>query len=97
AELTEHKGNVRMTFGRKLTDAEVGKIKAQPGVGSVDVDTQNEYTLELQLAQGQSTEDLIGAIVSELAKGGLIPRSVKEGASLEEKFLEATAGSNQAS
>jgi len=97
AELTEHKGNVRMTFGRKLTDDEVNKIKAQPGVGSVDVDTQHEYTIELKLAQGQTTEQLIGQLVSELAKGGLIPRSVKEGASLEEKFLEATQGTNQAS
>jgi ABC-2 type transport system ATP-binding protein len=97
AELTESKGNVRMTFGRKLTDAEVAKIKGLPGVASVDVDTQHEYTLELALAQGQTTEQLIGSLVAELAKGGLIPRSVKEGASLEEKFLEATQGTNQAS
>jgi len=97
AELTESKGAVRMTFGRKLTDDEVAKVKALPGVGQVDVDTQHEYTIELVLAQGQTTEQLIGSLVSELAKGGLIPRSVKEGASLEEKFLEATGGTNQAS
>jgi len=97
AELTESKGNVRMTFGRKLVDAEIAKIKALPGVGAVEVDTQHEYTIELVLAQGQTTEQLIGSLVAELAKGGLIPRSVKEGASLEEKFLEATGATNQAS
>ena len=97
AELTESKGNVRFTFGRKLTDEEVDKMRALPGVGQIDVDTQWEYTLELKLAQGQTTEQLIGMLVSELAKGGLIPRSVKEGASLEEKFLEATGHTNQAS
>jgi ABC-2 type transport system ATP-binding protein len=97
AELTEHKGNVRMTFGRKLNELEIGRIRSLPGVGAVDVDTQHEYTIELVLAQGQSTEQLIGALVAELAKGGLIPRSVKEGASLEEKFLEATGASGQAS
>jgi ABC-2 type transport system ATP-binding protein len=96
AELTEAKGNVRMTFGRKLESPEVEKIRALPGVGEVDVDTQNEYTIELKLAAGQTADQLIGALVSELAKSGLVPRSVKEGASLEEKFLEATGHSNQA-
>ena len=96
AELTEAKGNVRMTFGRKLESAEVDKIRALPGVGTIDVDTQNEYTIELKLAAGQTAEQLIGALVAELAKSGLIPRSVKEGASLEEKFLEATGHTNQA-
>jgi len=90
AELTQATGFVRMTFGRKLKDTELATIKGQPGVGTVDGDTQNEYAIELKLATGQTTDQLIGALVSELAKAGLVPRSVKEGASLEEKFLEAT-------
>jgi ABC-2 type transport system ATP-binding protein len=90
AELTEHKGVVRMTFGRKLVEKELALLKSQPGVGDVTVDTANEYSIDLKLASGQTTEQLMGSIVSELAKNGLIPRSVKDGASLEEKFLEAT-------
>jgi ABC-type multidrug transport system ATPase subunit len=91
AELTAATGVVRMTFGRVLQDAELAKLKALPGVGTVVVDTAHEYSIELVLATGQTSDQLIGALVSELAKGGLVPRSVKEGASLEEKFLEATS------
>ena len=90
AELTEAKGVVRMTFGRKLSDPELAILKAQPGVGDVEIDTANEYSIDLKLASGQAADQLIGTLVSELAKAGLVPRSVKEGASLEEKFLEAT-------
>ena len=89
-ELTQATGVVRMTFGRALTDAELAKLKGLPGVGSVDVDTANEYHITLNLPKGQSTDATVSNIVAELAKGGVIPRSVKEGASLEEKFLEAT-------
>ena len=91
AELTEAKGVVRLTFGRKLDEADLAKLKSQPGVGQVDVDTSNEYSIDMKLAAGQTTDQLIGQLVSELAKAGLVPRSVKEGASLEEKFLEATS------
>jgi ABC-type multidrug transport system ATPase subunit len=90
AELTEAKGVVRMMFGRKLSDADLAKLKALPGVGDVEVDTSNEYSIDLKLSAGQTTDQLIGQLVSELAKNGIVPRSVKEGASLEEKFLEAT-------
>ncbi|MGE0547572.1 MAG: ABC transporter ATP-binding protein [Kofleriaceae bacterium] len=90
AELTSSQGVVRMTFGRKLNEQEVGLLKAQPGVTAVNVDTQGEYNLSITPPAGQNQEQLIGQLVVELAKSGLVPRSVKEGASLEEKFLEAT-------
>jgi ABC-2 type transport system ATP-binding protein len=94
AELTESKGVVRMTFGRKLSEPEWATLRAQPGVVAVHVDTQGEYNLEVQPANGQTQEQLIGVLVAELAKQGIVPRSVKEGASLEEKFLEVTGHAN---
>jgi ABC-type multidrug transport system ATPase subunit len=94
AELTESKGVVRMTFGRKLGELEWALLRQQPGVVAVHVDTQGEYNLEVQPANGQTQEQLIGVLVAELAKQGLVPRSVKEGASLEEKFLEVTGHAN---
>ena len=96
AELTEFTGVVRMTFGRKLTELEWAVLRQQPGVTNVTVDTQGEYNLEVAPPNGQTQEQLIGNLVSELAKQGIVPRSVKEGASLEEKFLEVTghAGGN---
>jgi ABC-type multidrug transport system ATPase subunit len=90
AELTASHGIVRMTFGRKLADAELGVLQRQPGVGAVHVDTQGEYNLELRAIAGQTQDQHIGQLVAELAKVGLVPRSVKEGASLEEKFLAVT-------
>ena len=79
-----------MTFGRKLTELEWAVLRQQPGVINVTVDTQGEYNLEVTPPQNGTLEQLIGTLVSELAKQGIVPRSVKEGASLEEKFLQAT-------
>jgi ABC-2 type transport system ATP-binding protein len=94
AELTEKTGVVRFTFGRALTPAERTQLEQQPGVTSVSVDTRDEYSVHLKPAEGQTTELLVGALVSWLAQHGLVPRSVKEGASLEEKFLEVTKAKN---
>ena len=94
AELTESKGVVRMRFGRKLGEPEWALLGAQHRVVAVHVDPQGEYNLEVQPANGQTQEQLIGVLVAELAKQGLVPRSVKEGASLEEKFLEVTGHAN---
>ena len=90
AELTASTGVIRMTFGHKLSDAELGVLRGQAGVGTVTVDTQGEYNIAVALPPGLTQDQLIGQLVSELAKLGLVPRSVKDGASLEEKFLEAT-------
>ncbi len=94
AELTQATGIVRLSFGRQLTDAEQARVTALSGVAHVSVDTQNEYTLELKLEDGQGSEQIIAQVVASLAQQGLVPRSVKEGASLEEKFLEVTKRSS---
>jgi ABC-2 type transport system ATP-binding protein len=93
AELTASRGVVRLTFGRKLTDAEVAIVRGQPGVTKIAVDSRNEYSVEMTPPAGQTPEQQVGLLVSELAKQGLVPRSVKEGASLEEKYLELTGPS----
>ena len=90
AELTASHGTVRFMFGRPLTEPEWALLRAQPGVGAITVDSKHEYTVQLLPVVGQTTDTLIGGIVSELAKNGVVARSVKEGASLEEKFLEVT-------
>ena len=93
-ELTQATGVVRMTFARPLNEGEMAKLKGIPGVGAVDVDTQGEYHITLAIPPGKTSDEIVSSIVATLAGGGLIPRSVKEGASLEEKFLEATTRKN---
>jgi ABC-2 type transport system ATP-binding protein len=90
AELTASHGVVRMTFGRQLNDQEITLLRSQPGITSIQVDTHGEYNIAVQPAIGQTQEQLVGALVGALAQAGIYPRSVKEGASLEEKFLEVT-------
>ena len=90
AEIIKHTGVVRVTFGRRLSVEEYALLAGFEGVGRVTVDEQGEYSVMLNLPAGQTTDQVVGNIVSQLAQRGIIPRSVKEGASLEEKFLEAT-------
>jgi ABC-2 type transport system ATP-binding protein len=89
SELTQAKGFVRLTFGRPLSAAEVAMLSTLPAVTGVVVDTNGEYTL--RLSGGAEEQDArVGAIVGQLAATGLVPRSVKEGESLEERFLQLT-------
>jgi ABC-2 type transport system ATP-binding protein len=90
AELVDAHGVLRMTFGKKLSDKELALLTSQPGITKVTIDKQGEYNCTMQLAAGQTQDQLISQLVSDLAKAGLVPRSVKETASLEEKFLEVT-------
>jgi ABC-type multidrug transport system ATPase subunit len=92
ADITGHEGAVRMHFGRPLSREEDAFVRALPGVTQVDVDTAWEYTLHLVPQPGRSAADSIGPLVAQLAGRGLIPRSVKEGHSLEERFLAVTGG-----
>jgi ABC-2 type transport system ATP-binding protein len=89
SDLTQAKGFVRLTFGRPLSAAEVAMLSTLPAVTGVVVDTNGEYTL--RLSGGAEEQDArVGAIVGQLAATGLVPRSVKEGESLEERFLQVT-------
>jgi ABC-2 type transport system ATP-binding protein len=97
AELTETKGVVRFTFATKLTDAQRKLLEKIPGVAGVSVDTQAEYSVEMRPDAGKTVDQLLCDIVIALAQNGLVPRTVREGTSLEEKFLEVTTGKSEPS
>ena len=60
-------------------------------LSGVTVDTTNEYSVELRPDPGKTVDKLLCDIVIALAQNGLVPRTVREGTSLEEKFLEVTS------
>ena len=87
---------VRMSFARKLTGAEVAAIQSVAGVtevgqhGSLD---ENHYVVNLDLDRAQrKQEEVVGEIVQKLVMTGAIPRSITDGDSLENRFLEVTGG-----
>jgi ABC-type multidrug transport system ATPase subunit len=93
AAITRADQQIRMTFARALTPAESRKILEVPGVTDLTVDAENEYTLHLDLPRvGRKQDEVIADVVQKLLPGGLVPRSISEGASLESRFLEVTGG-----
>jgi ABC-type multidrug transport system ATPase subunit len=89
--ITQADKQIRMTFARALNPPEYRKVLEVSGVTEVTMDREGEYTVHLDLPRARRTqEEVIADIVQKLLPGGLVPRSITEGASLEDRFLEVT-------
>jgi ABC-type multidrug transport system ATPase subunit len=91
AAITQADKQLRMSFTRALTPAETKKVLEVAGVTSLAMGQDNEYTIHLDLQRaGRTQEEVIAEVVQKLVVTGLVPRSISEGASLEDRFLEVT-------
>ncbi len=83
---------VRFSFARALNPAELTTVRGVLGISDVvDGAEAGDYMVLMDpVAAGRKQEDVIAEVVQKLAAGGLVPRSVSEGASLESRFLEVT-------
>ena len=88
---------VRMSYARALTEPEMDTIKSVRGVTAVGKhgsEVENEYMIHFDLeASARKQDEVIAEIVQKLAMNGLVPRSVNEGESLENRFLQVTGKS----
>jgi ABC-type multidrug transport system ATPase subunit len=91
AAITQADKQLRMSFARALTPAEGRLVMSVAGVTGLTMDREGEYTVHIDLAKaGRTQDELIAEVVQKLLPGGLVPRSISEGATLESRFLEVT-------
>jgi ABC-2 type transport system ATP-binding protein len=89
--VVQRERKVRMVFARALQPAEVEAILAVRGVVAVGADPSGEVSIGLDLqTAGREQDQVVAEIVGKLAAGGLVPRAVNEGDSLEQRYLQVT-------
>jgi ABC-type multidrug transport system ATPase subunit len=88
-DITRAGRQLEMTFGRPLSDHERGAIEALAAVIRVEQRGPTRYRLAVDLTESDE-EATIRSVLSTVLDLGLVPRSFKEGSSLEEFFLKVT-------
>ena len=81
---------LELELRRPLTSEEVAAVTAVDGVGQVVDRGPQRYRVEFALTPEQSVDAVGGAILQQLLDSGLMPKSMREGDSLEETFLRLT-------
>jgi len=84
---------LRIELGSPLTDAAERALGALPTVAKVERTSERELNLSLNLDSPDQKDAVIRSVIETLMIGhDLVPRSLREGASLETRFLELTGG-----
>jgi ABC-type multidrug transport system ATPase subunit len=92
-ELTAANYLIRVKLGQPLPEAAERDLRALPQVRSLERTSDVEFNLELALEEASQKEAALRAVHDVLvARHGLVPRSLYEGASLEARFLQITGG-----
>ena len=93
SEITRADKMLRMAFARPLTPQELAAAEGCPSVTSIQPEADNVYSVMIDMhTTGQSQDEIVADVVQRLVPTGAIPRSITEGAALEERFREVTSG-----
>lgn len=83
---------VRITFNKPHSPMLLSAVQGLNHVRAVDTPGPDSLELTLDVSQGQEKDAVMQAILQTLTAHGYVPRTLNEGAKLEQKFLEMTGG-----
>lgn len=92
ADLTSASFLLRITTLQPAPAQALADLKALPVVEGLEVTGPAEFNLRLNLGDASVKPEATKQILEVLARHGVYPRSLFEGASLEARFLEITGG-----
>jgi ABC-type multidrug transport system ATPase subunit len=93
ASLTSAARELDLRLPRVLSEEELARLRALPGVVAVVAKTPPDYVLKLDLSDGSDWDTAVGRVLASLLEVGVVPRRISEGQSLERHFLEVTGKS----
>jgi ABC-type multidrug transport system ATPase subunit len=89
AALTKAGRHARLGFAKPLPAEAADRIRAVPGVSSAAPEADGRWLLTLD-ASARDQDEIMGEVLARLLSAGCVPRSLSEGESLENRFLELT-------
>ncbi|MCB9832959.1 MAG: ABC transporter ATP-binding protein [Planctomycetes bacterium] len=73
--------------------ARLGQVAGVTRIETDGEDGGRSINLHLMLSEGRGRREILGEVLDQLLRAGMPPRTMREGASLEARFLELTGGS----
>lgn len=83
---------VRISLNKPHTPALLTALKGIAHVRGVETPTADQVELTLDVSKGQEKDNVMQNILATLTANGYVPRTINEGARLEQKFLQMTGG-----
>jgi ABC-2 type transport system ATP-binding protein len=96
SELTSSSRELDLRLSRPLDQQELARLTSMPVVASVEPGNGSDCTVRLDLGEGGSWDDAVGALLRALLEMGAVPRRLHEGQSLERHFLAVTGARGEA-
>jgi ABC-2 type transport system ATP-binding protein len=82
---------VRLTFSQPMTDQFLGQLQRIPEVRTLVPNPAPGIDLTIDVGAGRDKDAILADILACCSAAGFVPRSLNEGALLEQRFLQMTA------